>query len=149
MPERPDIWLVMHDEELVAELAVERVARPWRRGTVTRHERFGVIAPLVFRDARLAATIGTTPGGCESNVDVRRQLGRRRCHAGNPRRATDAHRRATHRVTRPPSQPTEKPHVNDPHTIDETSGDERSRRIGRVLAGDTRRGRRDRHGLKR
>ena len=74
MPERPDIWLVMHDEELVAELAVERVDRRWLRGAVTRRERFEILAPLFTREARLAATIGTTPGGWEAHLDVRRQL---------------------------------------------------------------------------
>jgi hypothetical protein len=72
MPERPDIWLVMHNEEFVAELAVER--RFWLRGSVTRRERFEVLAPLFTREARLAATIGTTPGGWEAHLDVRRQL---------------------------------------------------------------------------
>ena len=46
MPERPQIWLVIHHEELVAELAVERVDRRWLRGSVTRRARFEVLAPL-------------------------------------------------------------------------------------------------------
>jgi hypothetical protein len=73
MPERPEIWLVMHDEELVAELAVERGDRPWLRGTVTRRDRFELLARFA-QEARLAATIGTTAGGWEAHLAVRRQL---------------------------------------------------------------------------
>jgi hypothetical protein len=74
MPERPEIWLVMHDEELVAELAVEGVDRRWRRGTVSRRQRFDVLAPLFVREARLAAGIGTTPGWWEAYQEVRRLI---------------------------------------------------------------------------
>jgi hypothetical protein len=74
MPERPEIWLVMHDEELVAELAVERVDRLWLRGRVSRRDRFQVLATLFAREARLAATIGTTPGWWETYREVRSQI---------------------------------------------------------------------------
>ena len=74
MPERPQIWLVIHHEELVAELAVERVDRRWLRGSVTRRARFEVLAPLSARKARLAAAIGTTPGWWEAHQEVRSQI---------------------------------------------------------------------------
>ena len=74
MPERPQIWLVIHHEELVAELAVERVDRRWLRGSVSRRERFEVLAPLFAREARLAATIGTTPGWWEAHQELRSQI---------------------------------------------------------------------------
>jgi hypothetical protein len=74
MPERPEIWLVMHHDELVAELAVERVDRLWLHGSVSRRERFEVLAPLLSREARLAPTTGTSPGWCEAYQEVRRQI---------------------------------------------------------------------------
>jgi hypothetical protein len=70
MPERPQIWLVMHHQEL----AVERVDRRWLCGSVGRRERFDVLAPLFAREARLAATIGTTPGWWEAHPEVRRKI---------------------------------------------------------------------------
>jgi hypothetical protein len=70
MRERPEIWLVMHGDEPVAELAVERVDRFCLRGTVSRRERFELLAP----EAWLAATIGTTPGWWEADQDVRQQI---------------------------------------------------------------------------
>jgi hypothetical protein len=74
MPERPEIWLVMHNEELVAELAVERVDRSWRRGSVSRRTRFAGLALLFAREARLAATIGTSPGWWAAYQEVRSQI---------------------------------------------------------------------------
>lgn len=74
MPERPEIWLVLHHDELVAELAVEHVDRLWLRGTVSRRERFEVVAPLFTREARLAATIDTSRGWWEAYLELRSQI---------------------------------------------------------------------------
>jgi hypothetical protein len=71
MRERPQISLVTHHEEVVAELAVERIDRCWLRGSVGRRERFDVLAPLFGREARLATTIGTTTGWWETYQEVR------------------------------------------------------------------------------
>jgi hypothetical protein len=75
MPDRPDIWLVMHDEQPVAELAVERVDPRWLHGAVSRRERSDVLAPLFTRETLLAATtIGTTPRWWEAYREVRQRI---------------------------------------------------------------------------
>jgi hypothetical protein len=74
MTERPEIWLVQRDEELVAELAVDRLDRPWLRGTVTRREGFAALAPLFAREAHLAATMGATAGWWAAYRELRTQI---------------------------------------------------------------------------
>jgi hypothetical protein len=75
MPDRPDIWLVMDGQQPVAEPAVERVDPRWLHGAVSRRERFKALAPLLTREAPLAATtIGTTPRWWEAYQGVRQQI---------------------------------------------------------------------------
>jgi hypothetical protein len=74
MNERQEIWLVVHDEELVAELAVERLDRLWFRGGVTRREGYAALAPLFAREARLAAALGDTAGWWAAYMDLRAQI---------------------------------------------------------------------------
>jgi hypothetical protein len=75
MNERPEIWLVVHGEELIAELAVEHVDWLWLRGSVIRREGFAALAPLFAREARLAAAMGDhTPGWWAAYRELRAQI---------------------------------------------------------------------------
>jgi hypothetical protein len=74
MPEHPETWHVIYDEEPVAGLTVELVARFWRHGKVSRRERFEVLVARFAREARLATTIGTTPGWWEAYEEMRQQI---------------------------------------------------------------------------
>jgi hypothetical protein len=79
MTERPEIWLVAREEELVAELVVEALDGPWVRGRVVAHDGF---APLrgVFdgeqhlgnREVRLIKPTGEDAGEFLLHVDGRR-----------------------------------------------------------------------------
>ena len=53
MRERPEIWLVAHGEELVAELVVEQSDPPWFRGRAVPRAGFAALEPLFDRERRL------------------------------------------------------------------------------------------------
>jgi hypothetical protein len=54
MSERPEIWLLAHGEELIAELVVDRADGPWLHGRVVPRAGFGPLQPdFDRRDVRL------------------------------------------------------------------------------------------------
>jgi hypothetical protein len=61
MSERPEIWLVLSGEELVAELEVEGVDPPWFYGRVVRRDGFWPLQPLVDREQLLADRVDHDP----------------------------------------------------------------------------------------
>jgi hypothetical protein len=63
MSGRPEIWLVARDEEVVAELVVERLDGPWVRGRVDPREGFAALRPVFEREQRLANRLMQDPFG--------------------------------------------------------------------------------------
>ena len=63
MTGRPEIWLVAHQEELVAELVVERLDGPWLRGRVVARDGFAALRPAFDREQRLANRLTSDPMG--------------------------------------------------------------------------------------
>jgi hypothetical protein len=61
MRERPEIWLVVHGEELVAELEVERRDAPWLHGRALRRPGFSALSSLFDGKQRLAACTHPDP----------------------------------------------------------------------------------------
>lgn len=74
MPERPDIWLVVYGEELVAELAAKRWDSPWWRGSITRRQGFEALAPLFASEpeqARETDNSKSSKAYCQLRAQVR------------------------------------------------------------------------------
>jgi Peptidase A4 family len=74
MNERPEIWLVAREEELIAELVLERHDGLWLTGTVTRREGFAALEPLFAREARLAAASSSITGWWRAYRELRAQI---------------------------------------------------------------------------
>jgi Peptidase A4 family len=61
VPERPEIWLVVRGEELIAELDAERLDPPWFCGHVTRRSGFWALQALFDREQQLARRVHRDP----------------------------------------------------------------------------------------
>jgi hypothetical protein len=66
MTERPQIFLVARREELVAELVVQRLDRPWFRGRVVPRDGFAALRPLFEHERELAAELDRDPAAWAS-----------------------------------------------------------------------------------
>lgn len=75
MTERPEIWLVAHQEELVGELVVERSDGPWLRGRVVARDGFAALRPVFDREQRLARRLTSDPvGWWQAHRQLRREI---------------------------------------------------------------------------
>jgi hypothetical protein len=75
MTGRPEIWLVAHQEELVAELVVERLDGPWLRGRVVARDGFAPLRPVFDREQRLARRFTSDPlGWWHAHRHLRREI---------------------------------------------------------------------------
>jgi Peptidase A4 family len=61
MCERPEVWLVVRDEELVAELEVERLDGSWFCGHAVRRDGFWLLQDLFDEEQRLATRVEQDP----------------------------------------------------------------------------------------
>jgi hypothetical protein len=61
MRERPEVWLVVRDEELVAELEVERLDGSWFFGRAVRRDGFSPLQDLFDQEQRLATGVEQDP----------------------------------------------------------------------------------------
>lgn len=75
MTGRPEIWLVAHQEELVAELVVERLDGPWLRGRVVARDGLAALRPVFDREQRLASRLTSDPlGWWHAHRHLRREI---------------------------------------------------------------------------
>jgi hypothetical protein len=75
MSQRPEIWLVARDEQLVAELVVERLDGPWVRGRVDPRDGFAALRPVFEHEQRLAGRLMHDPfGWWRAQRSVRRAI---------------------------------------------------------------------------
>jgi hypothetical protein len=63
MRERPEIWLVVRGEQLVAEPVLEHLDAPWFYGRVVAREGFSALQPMFDREQRMATDVVNDPRG--------------------------------------------------------------------------------------